>query len=91
MSPNHQIATAAGTRLELLGFDLAAAFHESPLGIVILDREGCWQEANPAWCEILGRPRADLLGRHFNELTHPDDLGTGVDMLATLQGGARSV
>ncbi len=92
MSPNHQIATAAGgARLELLGFDLAAAFHESPLGIVILDREGCWQEANPAWCEILGRPRADLLGRHFNELTHPDDLGTGVDMLATLQGGARSV
>jgi diguanylate cyclase (GGDEF)-like protein/PAS domain S-box-containing protein len=91
MSPNHRIATAAGTRLELLGFDLAAAFHESPLGIVILDREGCWQEANPAWCEILGRERDDLLGRHFNELTHPDDLSVGVDMLATLQGGARSV
>jgi diguanylate cyclase (GGDEF)-like protein/PAS domain S-box-containing protein len=92
MPANHQIAAAAGgARLELLGFDLAAAFHESPLGIVILDREGRWQEANPAWCQILGRPRADLLGRHFNELTHADDLGVGVDMLATLQGGARSV
>jgi diguanylate cyclase (GGDEF)-like protein/PAS domain S-box-containing protein len=84
-------APAAGARLELLGFDLAAAFHESPLGIVILDREGRWQEANPAWCEILGRPRAELLGRHFNELTHPDDLAAGMEMLATLQGGARSV
>jgi diguanylate cyclase (GGDEF)-like protein/PAS domain S-box-containing protein len=92
MPANHQIATAAGgARLELLGFDLAAAFHESPLGIVILDDEGRWQEANPAWCEILGRERADLVGRHFNELTHPDDLSAGVDMLATLQGGARSV
>ena len=46
MPANHdQIAPAAdpaagGARLELLGFDLAAAFHESPLGIVILDREG---------------------------------------------------
>ena len=92
----HQTAPAAGpeaggARLELLGFDLAAAFHESPLGIVILDREGRWQEANPAWCEIVGRPRADLVGRHFNELTHADDLAIGMEMLATLQGGARSV
>jgi len=97
MSANHdQIASAAepgagGARLELLGFDLAAAFHESPLGIVILDREGRWQEANPAWCEIVGRPRAELVGRHFNELTHGDDLAIGMEMLATLQGGARSV
>ena len=51
MSASHdQITPAAepeagGARLELLGFDLAAAFHESPLGIVILDREGRWQEA----------------------------------------------
>jgi diguanylate cyclase (GGDEF)-like protein/PAS domain S-box-containing protein len=91
MPVNHQIPTAAGgARLELLGFDLAAAFHECPLGIVILDDEGRWQEANPAWCEILGRERADLLGRHFNELTHPDDLSAGVDMLATLQAGARA-
>src|SRR5436190_12393579 len=82
---------AAGARLELLGFDLAAAFHESPLGIVILDREGRWQEANPAWCEIVGRPRAELVGRHFNELTHGDDLAIGMEMLATLQDGARSV
>jgi diguanylate cyclase (GGDEF)-like protein/PAS domain S-box-containing protein len=92
MPVNHQIAAVTGgARLELLGFDLAAAFHESPLGIVMLDGEGRWQEANPAWCEILGRPRDDLLGRHFNELTHPDDLTVGADMLATLQGGARSV
>jgi diguanylate cyclase (GGDEF)-like protein/PAS domain S-box-containing protein len=82
---------AGGARLELLGFDLAAAFHESPLGIVIIDGEGRWQEVNPAWCAILGRSRDDLLGRHFNELTHLDDLAAGLEMFATLEGGARSV
>jgi diguanylate cyclase len=85
------LPVAGGARLDLLGFDLAAAFHESPLGIVMLDREGRWQEVNPAWCAILGRPRTELLGRHFNDLTHPDDLAIGMEMLATLEAGARSV
>lgn len=85
------LPVAGGARLELLGFDLAAAFHESPLGIVIIDGEGRWQEVNPACCAILGRSRADLLGRHFNDFTHLDDLGVGIEMFATLAGGARSV
>jgi PAS domain S-box-containing protein len=85
------LPVAGGARLELLGFDLAAAFHESPLGIVIIDGDGRWQEVNPAWCAILGRPRADLLGRHFNDFTHLDDLAVGLEMFATLDGGARSV
>ncbi len=90
-APASPLPVAGGARLELLGFDLAAAFHESPLGIVMLDREGRWQEVNPAWCTILGRPRPELLGRHCNDLTHPDDLAIGLEMLATLEGGARSV
>jgi diguanylate cyclase (GGDEF)-like protein/PAS domain S-box-containing protein len=85
------LPVAGGARLELLGFDLAAAFHESPLGIIMLDRDGRWQEVNPAWCAILGRTRTELLGRHFNDLTHPDDLAIGMEMLATLADGARSV
>jgi Diguanylate cyclase, GGDEF domain len=31
---------------------------------------------------------ADLLGRHFNDLTHLDDLAVGLEMFATLDGGA---
>jgi diguanylate cyclase (GGDEF)-like protein/PAS domain S-box-containing protein len=89
--PGSLLPVAGGARLEMLGFDLAAAFNESPLGIVIIDRDGRWQEVNPAWCDILGRPREGLLGRHFNDLTHPDDLAVGLEMFATLEGGARSV
>jgi diguanylate cyclase (GGDEF)-like protein/PAS domain S-box-containing protein len=85
------LPATGSARLQLLGFDLATAFYESPLGIVMLDREGRWQEVNPAWCTILGRPRPQLLGRHFNDLTHPDDLAIGMEMLATLEGGASSV
>src|SRR5579884_3767900 len=82
------LPATGGARLQLLGFDLATAFYESPLGIVMLDRDGRWQEVNPAWCKILGRPRTQLLGRHFNDLSHPDDLAIGMEMLATLEGGA---
>jgi diguanylate cyclase (GGDEF)-like protein/PAS domain S-box-containing protein len=85
------LPATGSARLQLLGFDLATAFYESPLGIVMLDRDGRWQEVNPAWCAILGRPRTELLGRHFNDLTHPDDLAVGLEMLATLEGGAPSV
>ncbi len=90
-APVIPLPSAGGARLELLGFDLAMAFAESPLGIVMLDRDGRWQEVNPAWCAILGRERTALLGRHFNDLTHPDDLAVGMEMLATLEAGARSV
>jgi len=85
------LPVSGGARLELLGFDLAAAFYESPLGIVILDEDRTWVEVNPAWCGILGRPRQDLLGRHFNDLAHPDDITVGMEMFATLEAGAGSV
>jgi diguanylate cyclase (GGDEF)-like protein/PAS domain S-box-containing protein len=90
-APVIPLPATGSARLQLLGFDLATAFYESPLGIVMLDRDGRWQEVNPAWCTILGRPRTQLLGRHFNDLSHPDDLAIGLEMLATLEGGASSV
>jgi diguanylate cyclase (GGDEF)-like protein/PAS domain S-box-containing protein len=80
-----------GARLELLGFDLAAAFYESPLGIAILDEDRIWVEVNPAWCAILGRPRHELVGRHCAELVHPGDATVGLEMFATLDDGAASV
>ena len=85
------LPVAGGARLELLGFDLAAAFHESPLGIVMLDREGRWQEVNPAWCAILGRPRPELPGAPLQRSHAPGRPRRRHGDARDAQGGARSV
>lgn len=47
---------------------------DAPIGMGLLDPEGRWVTVNRALCEITGRSEADLLGRSFSDITHPDDL-----------------
>jgi PAS domain S-box-containing protein len=37
------------------------------------DLEGRWLKVPPTLCGLLGYTEQELLGRHFDELTHPDD------------------
>jgi PAS domain S-box-containing protein len=37
------------------------------------DLEGRWLKVPPTLCELLGYSEQELLGRRFDELTHPDD------------------
>ena len=46
---------------------------QAEAGIVIVDTGHRMSFVNDRYCEILGRRRADLLGRTVQELTHPDD------------------
>ncbi len=38
------------------------------------DLEGRWLKVPPTLCELLGYTEQELLGRRFDELTHPDDV-----------------
>ena len=38
-----------------------------------MDLEGRWLKVPPTLCELLGYTEQELLGRRFDELTHPDD------------------
>lgn len=49
------------------------AFECAPIGIVQCDREGRFLRVNPTYCEMTGFTEAELLGRHFEEITHPQD------------------
>ena len=50
------------------------AFFESALdAILVLDDSGHYVEANPAACELIGLPRAEILGRHVQEFAGPLD------------------
>jgi PAS domain S-box-containing protein len=50
-----------------------AAFADAPIGMVLGDLEGHIRQANQAYCRITGYKAADLIGRHFLSITHPDD------------------
>ena len=61
-----------------------ATFHDSPIGIAILDEVGHYQEVNRAFASILGLEPADVVSRNFAEFTHPDDLPRDIEMLSQL-------
>lgn len=48
-------------------------FHESPLGILVLDRDGRIQNANPAACRCFARPRERLTGSTLTDWILPAD------------------
>jgi PAS domain S-box-containing protein len=51
--------------------------------LCVADIDGAFKQLNPAWSRVLGWDRAELLGRPYLELVHPEDL------VATLNAGER--
>lgn len=62
-------------------------FTASPHGIAILDLDGRYLEVNPAFCTLLGRDPAELVGFHWTEPSHPGDHAMQQDAIAQLLGG----
>lgn len=46
---------------------------ESMHGMALVSKEGKIRDANPKLCELLSYPRGELVGKHFRDITHPDD------------------
>jgi PAS domain S-box-containing protein len=49
-------------------------FAASAIGIASADLDGCFVSVNPAFCTLLGRPAAELLGCPLLGFTHPLDV-----------------
>jgi PAS domain S-box-containing protein len=65
------------------------AIHDrSPVGICRVDSaSGRFLGVNEKYCEIVGRTEADLLGRDFQSITHPDDLAENCAQLRRMVNG----
>ncbi len=63
------------------------AFHEATVGKAVLDLDGRFTLVNPSLANFLGYEPADLLGLHYREVTHPDDLELGSDEIRQLRAG----
>ena len=66
---------------------LRAIFEQSVAGIALYDLQGRVVDANERFCDILGRPRAELLGAHMLDVTHPEDRPESEALFASLVDG----
>jgi PAS domain S-box-containing protein len=59
--------------------------------LMVADRNGVWQTANPAWTRTLGWSEAELLNRTSEWLEHPDDNGITRAQVLKLGAGEATV
>jgi PAS domain S-box-containing protein len=54
--------------------------------MVIVDGDGRFRAASPSWTRILGHPPEAVIGRHFADFMHPEDVAASGDALARALG-----
>ncbi|PSB57315.1 histidine kinase, partial [filamentous cyanobacterium CCP1] len=66
------------------------AFENAAIGMALVSVEGRWLQVNRSLCEMLGYSEQELLATTFQAITHPDDLGKGLNHLHQLLSGEMS-
>jgi len=64
-----------------------SAFTHAAIGMALVTSEGRFMQANKAFCEMLGRPNADLLASNLRSLVKETDLATLQGLVDKLVGG----
>ncbi|MFW6059804.1 MAG: PAS domain-containing sensor histidine kinase [Phycisphaeraceae bacterium] len=62
-------------------------FDQAAVGIVEVRPDGYARLANERFCAMLGYEQAELAGKHFREVTHPDDLADDLHQADRLARG----
>ena len=63
---------------------IRAGFQKGAVPQALVSLDGRFLEVNQALARLLGYPPAELVGKPFNEVTHPDDRTVGADALCAL-------
>jgi diguanylate cyclase (GGDEF)-like protein/PAS domain S-box-containing protein len=63
------------------------SFDDAAIGMALVAPDGRFLRTNLALCEILGYPEEDLLGKTFQDITHPDDVERDRDHLRKMLAG----
>lgn len=62
-------------------------YMQMPLAMAFVGQDGCVVEANRKLANALGYNREDLIGTHFVDITHPDDVEKDVVEFSRLVRG----
>lgn len=66
-----------------------AIFEEAAIGIVLEDLDGRILRSNPAFTAMLGHATDSLVGLHFTEVIHPEDVTASSELFFQLRTGVR--
>ncbi len=62
-------------------------FRYSTTGKAIVDKNKKFVEVNPAFCKIIGYTEEELRDKTFADITHPDDIEKGKELIGGLEAG----
>ena len=62
------------------------AFSDAPIGMALVALEGRWMRVNRSLQIMLGYEEKELLGKTFQDITHPDDLDADLAHVRRLDG-----
>ena len=68
---------------------LSTLWNRSLVGVAILDREGRFHQANPAFCAVVEYSEPELQNKRWQDITHPDDLAPAVSVTNDIADGRR--
>ena len=63
------------------------SFQHAAIGMALVGLDGQWLKVNDSLCQITGYAEHELLGRTFQDITHPDDLQADLGFVAQLLAG----
>lgn len=63
---------------------------QSPIGIALVSPDGRFLAVNGELCRLFGRDRSTLMNMTVDELTHPDDLASDLENIASCLRGERN-
>lgn len=73
------------------GREFEGRFFELSLDLLcVLDFSGFFRQLNPAWEQVLGYARSEMLARPFIEFVHPDDRERTLSQNRDVRGGSKA-
>ena len=76
---------SAETRLALFDF----AFLHAPIGIALVDTDGCIIRGNETFARLVGLSLSEVVGTPFKNFTHPDDIAADLALFQEVLDGKR--
>lgn len=76
--------------LSLQALILRALYDDASRGVLLTNPDGVLRHCNAAAGRLLGYEQAELIGRRFNDFTHPDDASLGLSLIRDMIRGGLS-
>lgn len=64
-----------------------AIFEQAAVAMAQVDRTGRFLQVNQRFCDLSGYSSTELLGGHYQQITHPDDLAVDMELTRQLFAG----